>query len=506
MNTFKEQVEKLKWQYSAGILTMESFISKETELYLAEGKLDDIYQKYYSKIPFDTFTEIIAADPTTPVRSNEVQKPGRFSKWLLDIFMKGNLKLEDLYKATQYLDVFMRHQKKLEISQRNINQYTSLVDLFAVIKPYREVQTQSQASASAKKDAEKVFENQEWLVIVPKTEAASCYYGKGTEWCTAAERSDNRFDYYNQYGPLYINIHKQTQRKYQFHFPNSEFMDENDDTIDLIEFLSSNKELETFYWEKEIKNQPPPNDFTLNSDGTGVLKTYQYDEFIDEMGGEGDLDFYKEITKGEGFYHFDSMNYEFEKYHSDEVDNDNLLSIKKILTNDIKNGEYEWDEELDWNNTAEVVDFALDSNDDIRSAFDQAYSDVYRRTAEDEAYESIINQIMTHFGLNGATYEVTSQQRNAYQKDGTPYKIEKTIYNWKLNEKQSRAIMTYTMDGDTDAYQALAKYANGGVENEEGISSPYYGWEGSWDREMFNEFLSDALYEHVPKEEKKAAE
>lgn len=506
MNTFKDQVEKLKRQYSAGILTMESFISQETELYLAEGKLDDIYQKYYSKIPFDTFMQIIAADPTTPVRGNEVQKPGKFSKWLLDIFMKGNLKLEDLYKATEYLGVFMRHQKKLEISQRNINQYTSLADLFAVIQPYREVKTQSQLSASAKKDAEKVFENQEWLVVVPKTEAASCYYGKGTEWCTAADVSDNRFEYYNQYGPLYINIHKQTQRKYQFHFPNSEFMDENGDTIDLIEFLASNKELENFYWEKEIKNQPPPSDFTLNSDGTGVLKTYQYDEFIDEMGGDGDLDFYKDITKGEGFSYFDSMNYQFDKYRSDEVNDDNLSSIKKILTNDIKNGEYEWDSQLDWNNTEDVVNFALDNNDDIRTAFDNAYTNVYSNTAESEAYESITSQIMQHFGLNDATYEVSSQQRNAYKNDGTPYKVEKTIYNWKLNEKQSKAIMIYTMDGDTDAYQALAKYANGGEENEKGISSPYYGWQGDWEREMFNDFLSDALYEYLPQEEQTATQ
>ena len=66
------------------------------------------------------------------------------------------------------------------------------------------------------------------MIIVPHTEEASCYYGKGTQWCTAANNGNNMFEYYNDNGNLYININKLTHEKYQFHFETDSFMDETD--------------------------------------------------------------------------------------------------------------------------------------------------------------------------------------------------------------------------------------------------------------------------------------
>ena len=82
-----------------------------------------------------------------------------------------------------------------------------------------------------KEGAEKVYEDKQWIIIIPHTKEASCYYGKNTQWCTAADKSNNQFDYYNQQGPLFINIDKINNTKYQFHFETNSFMNEHDEPI-----------------------------------------------------------------------------------------------------------------------------------------------------------------------------------------------------------------------------------------------------------------------------------
>ena len=76
-----------------------------------------------------------------------------------------------------------------------------------------------------KQEAEKLYEDDAYIIIHPKTMAASCLYGKGTKWCTAA-KEDNRFDTFNSQGKLYIVIDKIDNHKYQFHFESQSYKDE----------------------------------------------------------------------------------------------------------------------------------------------------------------------------------------------------------------------------------------------------------------------------------------
>jgi len=54
---------------------------------------------------------------------------------------------------------------------------------------------------------------------------------------------------YTDQGPLYININKRTNDKYQFHFESGSFMDMDDDPIDVKSFFvtSGNENLYNFY-------------------------------------------------------------------------------------------------------------------------------------------------------------------------------------------------------------------------------------------------------------------
>ena len=168
--------------------------------------------------------------------------------------------VQDLYKIKEYLTIYDKVKPKLDQDKRNIYNIKHYKELFEIIKPFYE-QESLQLSKSEEekliknKEAEKVYEDDKWTVVIPNTERASCLYGKGTQWCTAADIADNKFDYYNNQGPLYILINKQTyNRKYQFHFETDTFMDEDDSNIDLLGFLYTAPELMSVIGDKTIKN------------------------------------------------------------------------------------------------------------------------------------------------------------------------------------------------------------------------------------------------------------
>jgi hypothetical protein len=61
------------------------------------------------------------------------------------------------------------------------------------------------------KQTKKLFDNDEWLVIIPLSYEASKMYGMETKWCTTQERYWN--DYIRNYKLIYV-INKITNNKY----------------------------------------------------------------------------------------------------------------------------------------------------------------------------------------------------------------------------------------------------------------------------------------------------
>jgi hypothetical protein len=81
--------------------------------------------------------------------------------------------------------------KYLELKDKiNNNEITSFEDLKAL-----KTQSKSDVAKNIKSDSEKVYEDDNFLIIVPFTHAASCYYGAGTKWCT----TDEDIDYWRRY-------------------------------------------------------------------------------------------------------------------------------------------------------------------------------------------------------------------------------------------------------------------------------------------------------------------
>jgi hypothetical protein len=177
---------------------------------------------------------IEAADPT----SNKM-----YSTWLAREYAKRNIKrLEDLTGWTPILSDYHRYKARGDFpAQAKDIMRTSASNsadngLAVLIKPYTDAQNASQDKPPENERgySDAIYEDDDVRVIQPLDKTAACYYGQGTTWCTAATRSENRFEQYNREGPLYILLPKKPKyigEKYQIQFETDQFMDKNDNDV-----------------------------------------------------------------------------------------------------------------------------------------------------------------------------------------------------------------------------------------------------------------------------------
>lgn len=112
----------------------------------------------------------------------------------------------------------------------------------------------SEGKTIKEKDIRVLYDGQYGKLIEPLTVDASCKYGKGTKWCTAATESDNYFEDYQKSGPLYIWITKPDKKKFQFHFENFEFADMLDKplkTEDILYFSNIDPVISQLFEDRE---------------------------------------------------------------------------------------------------------------------------------------------------------------------------------------------------------------------------------------------------------------
>jgi hypothetical protein len=220
-------------------------ILKTYEKFIRKENLNDIYSKYYSKIPFDVFKKIIKSDPTSMIDGQLYL--GKYCKWLLKLYNDKNLKLEDLYKVPEYLQLFDKQsvRNKLPLQQRNINNFKSLGELYQTTSDFKPEEIMSKKEI---KEDNLVEEFENYKLYIPKDHKDSCILGKGTEWCTATEKTDRWFKTYHKTGrELLIFISKSDPtEKYQFHFRTEQFMNKFDNSINIHDFLQENPDIDSW--------------------------------------------------------------------------------------------------------------------------------------------------------------------------------------------------------------------------------------------------------------------
>jgi hypothetical protein len=221
-----------------------------------------------SEWSYETFIE---ADPS----DNK-----KYLDWILKSYILGGIKLyEDLLSRVKpaledYMYLVQSGQLdsgetgKPWTNERVIENYCGLsgctkkkrvlIGLDGLLDKYQDVLASRREavkeSEQIHKDTEVLLDNSEVTVYYPKTEEASCYYGQGTKWCTAATRGENLFKEYNLLGSLYIIVGKDGE-KYQMHVETMSLMDATDEEVDYKILISKYPSLETFN---------PMNQFILN--------------------------------------------------------------------------------------------------------------------------------------------------------------------------------------------------------------------------------------------------
>jgi len=134
--------------------------------------------------------------------------------WIVKQYAASKLWLEDTGTAHETLEMFDRYSPNLPIEQRDIGRYPDLASAWKAVLPFA-TEAKEKLSGRAQKtmDRDKAYaesrilrqDDDGFTVAVPLTEFAAKWWGRGTRWCTSAEK-DNKFQHYHQKSPLIITV------------------------------------------------------------------------------------------------------------------------------------------------------------------------------------------------------------------------------------------------------------------------------------------------------------
>ena len=211
-------------------------------------------QQLMAKLAKDPQGASVKDDPAKFIEwvADEIDPTGnsKYTKWIVARFVdpNGGIRfIEDLSKLTEPMTRYARLTQSgaIPANSRDINQFKDMTSFLNLMDQYAEKKTgreerQDEEQELIKSGQAVLYKDTGALkIMIPKTEEAAKFYGRGTRWCTAGDK-DNRFDYYNKQGPLYDIIFRGSGVKWQFHFETGQFMDEQDLPLhpDLVKSIS----------------------------------------------------------------------------------------------------------------------------------------------------------------------------------------------------------------------------------------------------------------------------
>ena len=151
---------------------------------IQEGRVDEFKSKYSQKFGTNNVNNII----------NSV--PQKYLDWVgknLDVVNFD----ESLSKLGPALDKFEKISSNLPVT--DLLQYKSVGQLLSALSDYENRQRRDVKKVEG---GNVVYDDGRYFIVNPLTHQSSCYYGRGTKWCTAAE-TDTHFKRYNEDGKLF---------------------------------------------------------------------------------------------------------------------------------------------------------------------------------------------------------------------------------------------------------------------------------------------------------------
>ena len=352
---------------------------------LTELSGTEIYNKYYSKVPYEDFKLIVNSDPQTDISSDgTVTRMGKYSKLLLSMFQKGGLKLEDLEKAEEYLGYVYLHNVAIEINKLN-----NLGDLYKIIQKYIVEDTldfkEILNALVPNEDYELLHSGENWLFYRPLTQKGASYLGYSTEWCTTwgeyclNKKNRDRENYFQRHhtqGPLFIIINKTDPiDKYQFHFETNQYMDKDDRRINLSSFWYGKDEVKNYFFpslvretsieevQSEIKRisiLPDEDGMTIITKSLGVIENPLVDAILSQDDDRLEDLIDDEDRDGSVYTNQGRLIIQVDKLEGDAEDVDNCIDQYRMEGNngwDWVHGDLEgrYEDQEDYKNEIEVI-------------------------------------------------------------------------------------------------------------------------------------------------------
>ena len=199
------------------------------------GRLTWLRNQYERRIPNDskyrcTWDTVVELDPTPSKK---------YLDWILRQVVFRKLLVEDHYKVPAALNEFIRCTSMIKDAglSTDLNAYESIPALATVLSPFKALLSPAEVSKKEREEIDSetavLIDSPKLLVVSPKTERASCFWGRGTQWCTAATESNNAFKQYtdgNGDGLFIIIDRSDGNKKYQID-QKGQFCDEFDNLL-----------------------------------------------------------------------------------------------------------------------------------------------------------------------------------------------------------------------------------------------------------------------------------
>ena len=245
------------------ILLKEILDRIEYECLIEEGKDPrEVLHYKYQQVPSDIIDSVIEIDPT---------KKKSYSQWLLSKWndekntIVDNLENGRIAKLFQFFKENNGFQIKdygsvgaplqefvPEVEGAKDKMHNILTKSSAPTTILHNNGWTKQVPSELANDFDIVFNDDNWIIAVPHTYEADCKLGENMYWCTAGGRTsyETGRGYYDRYlddygGKYYVNFDMSQGEsrlgvdypftRYQFHFESNQFMDKNDDPVDLSE-------------------------------------------------------------------------------------------------------------------------------------------------------------------------------------------------------------------------------------------------------------------------------
>ena len=191
---------------------------------------------------------------------------GKYARFLIEAFLNDKFLEEDLIGGLestvgQAIRLFDKHKGKLPVHERSVYTlnpetklplYQSPGDLWNSVKQY---QGELSGKELKREEQEKIYRETEFVykdeetgfqIVSPLTEESAKWWGKGTRWCTSAEKN-NLFYNYAKDAPLFILLLSSGQ-KLQFwkNENNIQFMDEADNNVTIQKIVQNISDIYSF--------------------------------------------------------------------------------------------------------------------------------------------------------------------------------------------------------------------------------------------------------------------